>query len=225
MMMSETKRVVLLAGATGLVGGKLLQILLNDPDVARVHALSRKPPAISHPNLTVHLVDFASLPPLPRADEAYLALGTTIKVAGSREAFRAVDFDANMAVARAALSAGVSRVGLVSAGGANAQSSMFYTRVKGELEQALRAMPFTTLVIAQPSLLLDSRHGLGQPVRLGELISIPLARLLSPILPGAYKPIEALAVARALAQQVPTTTGVVVLASDQMIKLGKFRRV
>lgn len=224
-MMSETKRVVLLAGATGLVGGKLLQILLNDPDIACVHALSRKPPAISHPKLTVHLVDFASLPQLPRADEAYLALGTTIKVAGSREAFRAVDFDANMAVARAALSAGVSRVGLVSAGGANARSSMFYTRVKGELEQALRAMPFTTLVIARPSLLLGSRDGLGQPVRPGELISIPIARLLSPILPGAYKPIEALAVVRALAQQVPTTTGVVVLASDQMIKLGKSGRV
>jgi len=102
---------------------------------------------------------------------------------------------------------------------------MFYTRVKGELEEALRAMPFTTLVIARPSLLLDSRDGLGQPVRPGELISIPIARLLSPILPGAYKPIEALVVARALAQLVPTSTGVVVLASDQMIKLGKSGRV
>ncbi|WP_254711437.1 NAD(P)H-binding protein [Pantoea cypripedii] len=221
MTMPETKRVVLLAGATGLVGGQLLQILLNDADIASVHALSRKPLRISHPKLTVHQVDFTALPQLPHADEAYLALGTTIKVAGSREAFRAVDFDANMAVAQAALAAGVSRLGLVSAGGANAKSSLFYTRVKGELEEALRAMPFTALVIARPSLLLDSRDGLGQPVRLGERISIPVAKLLSPILPGAYQPVRALAVARALTQRVPAAKGLVVLASDQIIKLGK----
>ncbi|GAB7261765.1 NAD(P)H-binding protein [Dickeya ananatis] len=216
----EKNRVVLLAGATGLIGGQLLQLLLNDPDVSCIHALSRKPLKVSHPKLQVHLVDFTSLSQLPHADEAYLALGTTIKVAGSKEAFRAVDFDANLAVAQAAILAGVSRIGLVSAGAANAASSMFYTRVKGELEEALRALPLTTLVIARPSLLLDYRFGLGQPVRLGEIISIPIARLLSPILPGAYKPVRALAVARALTQKVPVTKGMVVLSSDQLTKLG-----
>ncbi|MEM0675246.1 NAD(P)H-binding protein [Dickeya oryzae] len=216
----EKNRVVLLAGATGLIGGQLLQLLLNDPDVSCIHALSRKPLKVSHPKLQVHLVDFTSLSQLPHADEAYLALGTTIKVAGSKEAFRAVDFDANLAVAQAAILAGVSRIGLVSAGAANAASSMFYTRVKGELEEALRALPLTTLVIARPSLLLDYRFGLGQPVRLGEIISIPIARLLSPILPGAYKPVRALAVARALTQKVPVTKGVVALSSDQLTKLG-----
>ncbi|MCA7014855.1 NAD(P)H-binding protein [Dickeya dadantii] len=221
MTMPEKKRVVLLAGATGLVGGQLLQILLNDPGVVSVHALSRKPLKINHPKLQVHLIDFTSLPQLPHADEAYIALGTTINVAGSREAFRAVDFDACMAVARAALSAGVRRMGLVSAGAANVNSSLFYTRVKGELEAAISALPFTTLVIARPSLLLDYRYGLGQPVRLGELISIPIARLLSPLLPGAYKPVRALAVARSLTQTVPTTEGIVVLTSDQLIRLGK----
>ncbi|QIZ50901.1 nucleoside-diphosphate sugar epimerase [Dickeya zeae] len=220
MINPEKNRVVLLAGATGLIGGQLLQLLLNDPDVSCIHALSRKPLKISHPKLQEHLVDFTSLPPLPHADEAYLALGTTIKVAGSKEAFRAVDFDANLAVAQAAILAGVSRIGLVSAGAANAASSMFYTRVKGELEEALRALPLTTLVIARPSLLLDYRFGLGQPVRLGEIISIPIARLLSPILPGAYKPVRALAVARTLTQKVPVTKGVVVLSSDQLTKLG-----
>ncbi|KDE35269.1 nucleoside-diphosphate sugar epimerase [Kosakonia radicincitans UMEnt01/12] len=213
-------RVVLLAGATGLVGGHLLQLLLNEPGVIRIHALSRKPLKVSHPKLQVHLVDFTSLPQLPHADEAYLALGTTIKVAGSKEAFRAVDFDANLAVAQAAIRAGVSRIGLVSASGASVRSSMFYTRVKGELEDALRALPLTTLVIARPSLLLDYRSGLGQPVRLGEIISIPVAKLLSPVLPGPYKPVRALAVARSLTQKVPVTKGVVVLSSDQLIKLG-----
>lgn len=216
----ENNRVVLLAGASGLTGGQLLQLLLNDPGVICIHALSRKPLRVSHPKLQVHLVDFRSLPQLPHADEAYLALGTTIKVAGSKEAFRAVDFDANLAVAQAAIRAGVSRIGLVSASGASVRSSMFYTRVKGELEDALRARPLTTLVIARPSLLLDYRSGLGQPVRLGEIISIPVAKLLSPVLPGPYKPVRALAVARSLTQKVPVTKGVVVLSSDQLIKLG-----
>ncbi|WP_343711381.1 NAD(P)H-binding protein [Kosakonia radicincitans] len=216
----ENNRVVLLAGASGLTGGQLLQLLLNDPGVICIHALSRKPLRVSHPKLQVHLVDFRSLPQLPHVDEAYLALGTTIKVAGSKEAFRAVDFDANLAVAQAAIRAGVSRIGLVSASGASVRSSMFYTRVKGELEDALRALPLTTLVIARPSLLLDYRSGLGQPVRLGEIISIPVARLLSPVLPGPYKPVRALAVARSLTQKVPVTKGVVVLSSDQLIKLG-----
>lgn len=84
-----------------------------------------------------------------------------MKVAGSKAAFRAVDFNANLAVAQAAIRAGASRIGLVSAGGANVKSSMFYTRVKGELEEALRALTLTTLVIARPSLLLDYRSGWG----------------------------------------------------------------
>lgn len=218
MTSSDNHRVVLLAGATGLVGGHILQLLLNDPGVSCIHALSRKPLRVSHPKLQVHIVDFTSLPQLPHADEAYLALGTTIKVAGSKETFRAVDFDANLAVAQAAIRAGVSRIGLVSASGASVRSSMFYTRVKGELEDALRALPLTTLVIARPSLLLDYRSGLGQPVRLGEIISIPIARLLSPVLPGAYKPVRALAVARALTQKVPVSQGIVVLSSEELIK-------
>src|SRR5581483_6669242 len=78
-----------------------------------------------------------ALPPLPPVDEVYLALGTTIKVAGSQAAFRAVDYDANLAVARAALAAGARRCGLVSAMGADAKSKVFYNRVKGELEEAL----------------------------------------------------------------------------------------
>lgn len=216
----ENNRVVLLAGASGLTGGQLLQLLLNDPGVICIHALSRKPLRVSHQKLQVHLVDFTSLPQLPHADEAYLALGTTIKVAGSKEAFRAVDFDANLAVAQAAIRAGVSRIGLVSASGASVRSSMFYTRVKGELEDALRALPLTTLVIARPSLLLDHRSGLGQPVRLGEIISIPVARLLSPVLPGPYKPVRALAVARALTQTVPVSKGMMILSSDQLTELG-----
>lgn len=214
------QRSVLLAGATGLVGGLILQALLADPTVSEVHALSRRPPAVVHPKLRVHLVDVGRLPTLPRADELYLALGTTIKVAGSQAAFRAVDLDANLAVARAGFAAGVRRVGLVSAAMANAQSSTFYNRVKGELEDALKAMDWRALVIAQPSLLLDSRAGLQQPPRIGERIAIPVAKLLAPLLPGPYRPVRARAVAQALVKTVPAAEGVVVLPSDVLAGIG-----
>ena len=103
----NSTRTVLLAGATGLVGGQMLQALLADPTVAQVHALTRRDLNLHHPKLQPLRVDFTRLPALPPADELYLALGTTIKVAGSQAAFRAVDFDANLAVARAAVAAGV----------------------------------------------------------------------------------------------------------------------
>jgi hypothetical protein len=119
------------------VGREILAGLLADASVAAVHSLGRRKPVIEHRKLTSHVVDFTALPALPPANEAYLALGTTIKVAGSQAAFRAVDYDANLFVARAALAAGVKRVGLVSAMGADARSKIFYSRVKGELEDAL----------------------------------------------------------------------------------------
>ena len=126
------QRSALVAGATGLVGRALVQGLLADDAVAAVHVLARRALAFQHPKLTVHLVDFAALPALPPTQEVYLALGTTIKVAGSQPAFRAVDFDANLAVASAARQAGAKRLGLVSAMGADARSAIFYSRVKGE---------------------------------------------------------------------------------------------
>src|SRR5690349_4514829 len=106
-------RTVILAGATGLVGREILAGLLADRGVDAVHSLGRRAPEVEHPRLTAHVVDFSALPPLPPAHEVYLALGTTIKVAGSQAAFRAVDHDANLAVARAAQAAGARRAGLV----------------------------------------------------------------------------------------------------------------
>lgn len=223
MTLHQRQRRVLLAGATGLVGGLMLQALLADRTVSEVHVLSRRPLAARGPKLRVLLVDFTRLPELRPVDEVYLALGTTIKVAGSQAAFRAVDFDANLAVAQAAFAAGACRVGLVSAVAANARSSVFYNRIKGELEDALKAMPFATLVIAQPSLLLDSRDGLGQPTRYGEIIAAPVAQLLAPLLPGAYRPVRARAVAQALLRTVPTAERVVVLPSDVLGRLGADR--
>jgi len=209
-------RRVLVAGASGLVGRALLARLCADPGVAEVHALVRRPLDLQHPRLQVHRVDLAALPALPAADEACLALGTTIAVAGSRQAFRAVDLDASLAVARAAVEAGVTRIGLVSAMGADPGSPLFYNRTKGELEQALAALPLQALVIARPALLLGDRDALGQPRRRGERLAARLDGWLRPLLPARLRAIAAEDVAAALAATLPRARGRVVLDSARM---------
>ena len=212
----SAKRAVAIAGATGLVGREILRGLLADNTVAMIHALGRRPLSVQHPKLTSHVVDFAALPSLPPVDEVYLALGTTIKVAGSQEAFRAVDFAANLAVARAALTAGARRAGLVSAMGADAHSRIFYNRVKGELEEALSALGFDALVIARPSMLAGDRESLGQPSRRGEKIGLFVSSLLRPLIPKNYRAIAATNVARALLARVSLVQGKEVLLSGAM---------
>lgn len=209
-------RSTLVAGATGLVGRKVLEGLLADDGVTAVHALARRPLALSHPKLFVHLVDFAALPALPQVDEVYLALGTTIKVAGSQAAFRAVDYEANLAVARAARSAGARRLGLVSAMGADPRSTLFYSRTKGDLEAALDGLGYEALVIARPSMLAGDRIALGQPERGGEQLALQVTRLLRPLIPANYRSIQAGDVAGALLREVPRARGKRVLLSGEM---------
>lgn len=216
MVQAGEARSVVVAGATGLVGGHLVRRLCAEPSVAAVHVLVRRVPAFTAPQLVVHVVDFAALPALPPVDEVYLALGTTIRAAGSQAAFRAVDFDANLAVARAARSAGAKRLGVVSAMGADADARIFYNRVKGELEQALATLGFDALVIARPSLLRGDRAALGQPARTGEAWGARLDRVLRPVLPRALRAIDAADVAVALAQRVPVAHGREILRSARM---------
>jgi uncharacterized protein YbjT (DUF2867 family) len=211
-----TTRAVALAGATGLVGRAILRGLLADSSVAVVHALGRREPGVAHPKLIPHVVDFAAMPPLPPVDEVYLALGTTIKAAGSQDAFRAVDLDANLAAARAALAAGARRAGLVSAMGADAKSRIFYNRVKGETEEALALLAFDGLVIARPSLLAGDRGALGQPERTAERVALAASKLLGPLVPANYRPVAAADVARALLARVPTARGRSVLLSGEL---------
>lgn len=206
-----------MAGASGLVGREILKGLLADDSVAAVHVLGRRPPSgPQHPKLTAHTVDFSALPPLPPVAEVYLALGTTIKVAGSQAAFRAVDFEANLAVARAAQAAGARRLGLVSAMGADSQSAIFYNRVKGELEQALDALRYEGLVIARPSFLAGDRESLGQPVRSGEKVALRVSQWLKPLIPSNLRSIAAADVANALLRAVPKAVGQRVLLSGEM---------
>jgi uncharacterized protein YbjT (DUF2867 family) len=213
-----TQRTVLLAGASGLVGREILNGLLADVSVAAVHTLGRRELSVSHPKLVQHRVDFKALPALPLVDEVYIALGTTIKVAGSQEAFRAIDHDAVLAVANAAKQAGARRLGVVTAMGADAGSSLFYNRVKGETESALAALGFGGLVIARPSMLAGDREALGQPLRGGEKLANNVSRWLAPLIPDNYKSIEAAAVAGALLNAVPQAQGRRVMLSGEMRK-------
>ncbi|WP_238587790.1 hypothetical protein [Caenimonas sp. SL110] len=190
---------------------------MADDSVAVVHSLGRREIALTHPKLVQHRVDYSkALPALPSVGEAFIALGTTIKVAGSQEAFRTIDFDAVLAVARAAKAAGAKRLGVVSAMGADRASGIFYNRVKGETEDALSALGFDTLVIARPSFLAGDRSVLGQPLRSGEKLAMNISRWLAPLIPVNYRSIDSAKVARALLKAVPNTSRKQILLSGQM---------
>lgn len=195
---------VTVLGATGLVGRHVLDLLASDRSFERVVVIARRKFAEAMaPRVEAHLVDVERLdehPELFRVDHVVCALGTTIKaVGGSREKFRAVDFGIPMAAATLALAQGARHFLLVSALGANAESRLFYNRVKGELEDALRTLGFRSVTIVRPSLLLGERA----EFRLGEEI----AKRVAWIVPGKYRPVlardVALALVRAAKEDVP----------------------
>jgi uncharacterized protein YbjT (DUF2867 family) len=196
---------VLLAGATGLVGQQALRQLLADPAVREVRALVRREltpaqllgeAAAAQPGLSklrICPVNFERLEAhtdLFKVDWVLCALGTTIKQAGSQAAFRQVDFDYPLQVAQLAKAQGAQRFMLVSALGADARSRVFYSRVKGELEDAVQALGFAHVSVAQPSFLAGDRT----EFRLGERIALALGWLM----PERYKPVQAAQVAAGL---------------------------
>ena len=201
---SSASRTALLAGATGLVGQAILALLLADKRYTAVHVVGRRAPSVQHPKLKVHLsaslTDWAS----PAVDDVFIALGTTIKVAGSKAAFKAIDGGAVVAIAKAAKTAGATRLAVVSAMGASSQSGVFYNQVKGEMEDAVSALGFDTLVIARPSLLAGDRYALKQPERVTEKLSLLAFKLLKPLIPTNYRSIEASSVAQAMVKTLQT---------------------
>jgi uncharacterized protein YbjT (DUF2867 family) len=198
---ATSPRKALIAGATGLIGSALLPMLYSSPHYGEVHVLLRRSVAgLGKPEKSrVHVVDFAQLPQdLPAVDDAYIALGTTIKVAGSQAAFRQVDLDFVVNTARAARAGGATRLAVVSAMGANAGSRIFYNRVKGEMQAAIATLGFPCVTIAQPSLLIGDRASLGQPVRAGEVWGERVLAAVRWALPKGVRPIRAGDVAAAL---------------------------
>lgn len=187
-------RTALLVGATGLIGSFLLKRLIASPAYSRMIAWTRRPLAVNSPKLIVEIADFDHLDERRiDAEDVYCCLGTTIKQAGSQDAFRRVDFGYPVALARRAARDGVRRLFVVSALGANARSSVFYSRVKGEMEEGVRASGVSQIYFFRPSLL----DGPREEPRIGERIGSLVGSLLGPLL-GKYRPIQADAVAEAM---------------------------
>jgi uncharacterized protein YbjT (DUF2867 family) len=163
-MGEQTGRVALIAGASGLVGSRLLPLLLGATEYSRVLALTRRPLLLDHARLANRVVRFdAGLEKQlagMRCNDAFCCLGTTLREAGGREGFRAVDQDLVLKVARVAQAAGAERLVVISSVGASETSKNFYLRIKGETERALERMHFDALDIMQPAMLLGLRRNL-----------------------------------------------------------------
>jgi uncharacterized protein YbjT (DUF2867 family) len=222
-MADDASRVALVAGGSGLVGSKLLPILLSAPEFGRVNALTRRALPADNPRLANRVVRFDT--PLQsqlkalQCNDAFCCIGTTMRNAGSQAAFRAVDHDLVIQFAKFAQSTGVERFVLVSSVGASVSAKNFYLRVKGETEKALEALRFRSLDILQPSMLLGSRREL-RPL---EVLVHPAMLIISPLLLGKwsrYRAIAAETVAAAMYGTVRTQRrGVFRYTYDELRKL------
>lgn len=196
---------------------------MESADVDRVVVLVRKKTGKwPSPKVEEKVVDYDALDPSAFAgvNEVYACLGTTIKKAGSQDAFRKVDHDYTLAIANAAKAAGVERFAVVSSVGANARSSNFYLRVKGETDEAIEKIGFPSLVIARPSMLVGNR----EESRPGEKVGIAMSKVFTFAMVGGlkkYRPIEARRVAGAMIAAVARGSGsATILEHDDLVELG-----
>jgi uncharacterized protein YbjT (DUF2867 family) len=189
-------RIALLAGATGLIGNHVLELLLADAAYVKVIALSRKPLVSKHTkleNVLVNIDEWSKLN-LLKADDVFCCLGTTIKQAKTKAAFRKVDFEYPVEVAKALKQNGATTFLLVTALGADKNSRIFYNQVKGEVEAAIGELAYTTTHVFRPSLLLGDR----KEQRSGEDAAKVFYKIFGWLIPQKYKGIEAAKVARAM---------------------------
>ena len=190
-------KTALIAGSTGLIGKKLLQIALDDPYYDVVKAISRKPLDIQHPKLRNIVADLNTLTQHHnelKADDVFCCLGTTIKQAGSQEAFRKVDFEYPLALAKMTSNQGAKQFLIITAMGSDAKSSIFYNRVKGEVEKAIEGIGFQSYHIFRPSLLLGDRT----EKRAGEGAAMAVYKALGFLIPMKYKAIDSVKVAKGM---------------------------
>lgn len=217
-------RTALVAGSSGLVGGHLLRQLLDDPAYDRVTALTRRALPLTHKKLVQQVVDFdrlAEVGDFPRVHDVFCCLGTTIRQAGSQDAFRKVDMTYVVELGRMAVRHRTTQFLVVTALGADPRSRVFYNRVKGETEEAIRRLQFEGIQIFRPSLLLGKREQSRPAERIAGLLS-PLVGwvMMGPL--ARYRPIKAATVARAMvrvARDAPR--GAHVYESDEIRRLGR----
>jgi uncharacterized protein YbjT (DUF2867 family) len=204
----------LVAGGSGMVGQILVEKLLNHPHYTEVNILVRKTQNISHPKLvqTIFDVEESDLSSF-HYDHIFCCLGTTIAKAGSQEAFSKVDKEYPLTLGKAMINNGSSLFAIVTAGGANKNSSIFYNRIKGEVEEGLRQLGFKSLGIFRPSMLLGVRNEKRSIEKLGQRLMLTFDFLI----PKRYKAIQAEKVAEAMIQfAIDSKDGVSIFESDQM---------
>jgi uncharacterized protein YbjT (DUF2867 family) len=213
------KKTALLLGSTGLIGGYVLQLLLADEAFEKVISFVRKPLEIKHPKLEQQVVDFdnpQSYEHLVKGDVIFCCLGTTIKTAGSQSAFKKVDYEYPLHFAKAAKQNGVSHYLIISSIGATTNTSNFYLRTKGEVEQELKKLNVESLSILRPSMLLGDR----KEFRLGESIGKVIMNMFSFLFIGPfkkYKAIHAMKVAKTMVKRSKSANkGTQVIQSDEM---------
>lgn len=193
-------KTAIIAGATGLVGSELLQMLVKSDHYKTIHVITRKPIETGSDKIISHIADAETIETLvihEKIDHAFCALGTTIKKAKTKENFRKVDHDYVLVFAKKAVGFGAEKFMVVSSLGANPKSLFFYSRVKGEVEQALQQVQIKHLFIFRPSLLLGKRN----EHRAGEEIAARIYRVIEPLFIGRlkkYKGIAAATVAKAM---------------------------
>lgn len=220
--LQQIMKTALIAGSTGLVGSELIKLLTSHPEYEKVHVLVRKPIEPSSPKIKVHLVNFDALDefsPEGPIDHVFCTLGTTIKKAGSKENFRKVDFDYVLKLGELAKAWKVKKFLVVTALGANARSSIFYNRVKGEVENALKELKLEHLFIFRPSLLMGNR----KEQRPGEKSAIAVYKVINPLFMGRlkkYKGVQASQVAQAIVSVALTNSeSFKFIESDEIQKL------
>jgi uncharacterized protein YbjT (DUF2867 family) len=211
----------LIAGASGLVGRRLVALCREEAGYEDVHVLTRRPLSLGG-GLIEHVVDFEHLADTDlddaRVDDVYCALGTTLRTAGSKDAFRRVDHDYVVALGRLALRLCARRFLLVSSYGANKKALAFYSRVKGETENALSALGLPQLLIFRPSLL----QGPRDEFRPLERLSNAVLDLAAPIVPGRLRPVADDVLARAMLRAAGHETAALrVFESDEIQALGR----
>lgn len=200
MEISKNNKIALVFGASGLVGGHLLEELAKNKNYQKVYSFGRRELGIDDGKTEEIIIDFNKMSDfghLIKGDDIFISLGTTIKTAGSQEAFRRVDFEYIYQAAQIAAQNGTNQLLLVSSAGADSNSSVFYNKVKGETEDAVKQMPFWSVRIFQPSLLLGKR----KESRLAEGIGQSIGRFLNKFtsdLFDLYQPVEAENVAKAM---------------------------
>ncbi|WP_299005392.1 NAD(P)H-binding protein [uncultured Shewanella sp.] len=215
-------KTAIIAGATGAIGTELLAILLNAAEYDQVHCLVRRPLGFSHSKLIVHLIDFDEWDPQTLISthselmhgQVFCCLGSTLKQAGFLDAFKRIDIDYVLSVAKFAEESSAEGFSLISAIGANASSSNYYTQTKGEVEQQVQQHHIPAIRIFRPSLL----HAKRAQFRLGEYVGFMLLTVLSPLLQGKLKKYRAIStkqVAKALyLTSIEEHDGVVIFESD-----------